>query len=345
MRAAAFVLACSQVAALTPAMAGPAAPPVLTEPATLSPRAQGAAMFAVTRAGARLVAAGERGIVLLSDDGAATWRQASVPVQTTLTALCFVDTQTGWAAGHLGVILKTEDGGVTWRKQLDGVRAATLLAQALRAAGGERGPQAAQRYEDEGPDKPFFDIDFVDARNGIAIGAYNLAFATSDGGGTWTPLTARLPNPKNLHLYAVRRLAGQIYIAGEQGLVLRSTDAGTSFEARASPYKGSFFGLLATRSGTLLAFGLRGNAWRSVDRGASWAKVETGSSASLNAGLELAEGTLALLAQSGAVLVSRDDGRTFTQQIGGGVPASAFVSTAGGQFVLAGLRGVRRPSP
>lgn len=327
-------------AALPPAAS--ATPTVLSEPAVPTPRALDAAMFAIVRAGTRLVAAGERGIVLLSDDDGTSWRQARVPVQATLTALHFADARIGWAAGHLGVILKTEDGGATWRKQLDGVQAAALMSQALRAAGDT---QAAQRHASEGPDKPFFDLSFSDAQHGIAVGAYKLAFATADGGATWAPIAARLPNPKDLHLYAVRRVGERVFIAGEQGLVLRSDDGGTSFSALASPYKGSFFGLVATRAGSLIAFGLRGNAFRSTDGGLHWEKAETGSSASLNAGLALADGSVLLLAQTGTVLVSHDDGRSFTHQAGGGVPASAFAANGRGALVLAGLRGVRRPNP
>lgn len=343
MKAAALLLALA-AAALLPSAAGAAAgPAVLNEAALQSPRALGAAMLAVTRAGKRLVAAGERGIVLLSDDDGAHWRQAQVPVQVSLTALRFVDAHTGWAAGHLGVILKTEDGGVTWRKQLDGVQAAALMAQALRASNDEKLQRAAQRYDNEGPDKPFFDIDFQDARNGVAVGAYNLAFATADGGATWTPIAQRLPNPKNLHLYAVRHVNGALFIAGEQGLLLKSAD-GTGFEPLPSPYKGSFFGLLPTRSGALLAYGLRGNAFRSADGGASWDKVETGTAVSLNAGLELGA-TLALLAQTGEVLQSSDDGRSFARRAGTGVPAAGLAASYRGELVLASLRGMRRPTP
>ncbi|MES2943818.1 MAG: glycosyl hydrolase, partial [Pseudomonadota bacterium] len=59
------------------------APAVLSQAARLTPKALGAATLAVTRAGKRLVAVGERGTVLLSDDNGVSWRQASVPVQAT----------------------------------------------------------------------------------------------------------------------------------------------------------------------------------------------------------------------------------------------------------------------
>jgi len=324
------------------ALAAETVPSVLREAAVASPKVLGAATLAVARAGTRLVAAGERGAVLLSDDGGTSWRQAKVPVQVSLTALRFVDARTGWAAGHLGTILKTEDGGETWVLQLDGVRAAALWSGALKL-GDERAQRLGQRLAGEGPDKPFFDLEFLDAQRGIAVGAYNLAFSTADGGRSWVPLSTRLPNPKSLHLYAVRALQGHLFIAGEQGLLLRSDDGGASFAALPSPYKGSYFGLLVARSGTLLAYGLRGNAFRSTDLGASWQKAETGLPVSISAATELDGGALALLAQTGELLASRDDGRSFARSgPGAAVPAAGLVVAADGHVVVASLRGTRR---
>jgi photosystem II stability/assembly factor-like uncharacterized protein len=125
-------------------------PAVLSQAALLTPKALAAAMLAVTRAGERLVAVGERGTVLLSDDHGASWKQAAVPVQVTLASVCFADAKTGWAAGHLGVILRSDDAGATWQKQLDGIQAAA------RAAGGASCGDAkaianAKRLVEEGP--------------------------------------------------------------------------------------------------------------------------------------------------------------------------------------------------
>lgn len=341
MRGAAPMAAALATLMLWAGLAGAATvPAVLSEPAVPSAKALGAATLAVTRAGARLVAVGERGTVLLSDDAGATWRQAPVPVQVTLTSVRFIDARTGWAVGHLGVILKSEDGGEHWVKQLDGVQA----AKAVAAGGDER----SRRFAEEGPDKPFFDIDFADAQHGFAVGAYNLAFSTADGGRSWTPALDRLPNKKNLHLYGVRHVGAQVYVVGEQGLLLKSSDGGASFSALVSPYKGSFFGLLAARSGTLIAYGLRGTALRSDDQGASWSPLDTGVPVSISAGVELEPGTLALLSQTGDLLLSRDDGKTLTRSAptGGALPAAGLAPAEGGQLVFASLRGMRRqPAP
>jgi photosystem II stability/assembly factor-like uncharacterized protein len=330
-------LAALLLAAASAASAPPSAPSALSEPALHSAKALNAAMLAVTHAGPRLVAVGERGTVLLSDDGAKSWRQAQVPVQVTLTAVRFVSERIGWAVGHLGVILKSDDGGESWVKQLDGVQAAKLVATS--------GDERTKRFVEEGPDKPFFDLDFIDTQRGFAVGAYNLAFATVDGGQHWTPILSRLPNPKSLHLYGVRTTGGYVYIAGEQGLLMASSDSGESFAALRSAYKGSFFGLLAARSGSLIAYGLRGNAWRSSDQGASWTRLDTGLQTSISAALELDGGELALLAQTGELLRSRDEGRSFTKTAptGGPLPAAGLAATDGA-LVIASLRGMRRQS-
>ena len=329
--------ACAALAGPGPASA--ARPAVLERAALATPLGRRSAMLAVARAGRRLVACGERGIVLLSDDEGRRWTQARVPVQVSLTALHFADERRGWATGHLGVLLATTDGGASWIRQLDGTQAAQVL---LDASTDDAQRKAGQRLVEDGPDKPFFDLD-TQSGHLLAVGAYGLAFESRDGGKNWQPFAQRLPNPKRLHLYGVRAFGERIVIVGEQGLLMRSNDRGTSFEAIASPYKGSYFGLLAARSGTLLAFGLRGNAFRSTDAGASWNAVTTGVPVSISAGLERDDGALVLLAQNGDLLSSRDDGQRFERRPAAPpFPAAAFAATTDHALVFAGLRGLQR---
>jgi photosystem II stability/assembly factor-like uncharacterized protein len=339
-RRAVLCTAALAVAGLGVARAG--VPRVLTTPALVSPKALGAAMLAVTSAGPRLVAVGERGTVLWSDDGGQRWQQARVPVQATLTTVRFVDVKTGWAAGHLGVILRSDDGGQSWTKQFDGLQAATALVEEARAGGDEAALQRARRYAEEGPDKPFFDLAFRDAQHGWAVGAYGLLFRTEDGGRSWRPATSRLANPMGVHLYAVQVSGQDVTIAGEQGFLARSQDGGEHFAPLASPYKGSFFGLLAPKDGSLIAFGLRGSVFRSTDGGAHWQKLAVGVSIGLSDGIELADGRVALLAQNGDLLLSRDGVAFERQAAARPLPAAGLVQAPSGELVLATLRGVQR---
>ena len=316
-------------------------PAVLSQPALVTPKALGAATLAVTRAGQRLVAVGERGTVLLSDDHGASWKQAQVPVQATLTCVRFANEATGWAAGHLGVVLRSDDAGATWHKQLDGIQAAALALRAAQGMGDEKAIANAQRLVEEGADKPFFDLEFIDTQRGFAVGAYGLMFATVDGGKSWAAVN--LPNPKSLHLYGLRAQGSTVLIAGEQGLLLRSTDGGARFSALESPYKGSFFGLLHSAGDVWVAYGLRGTAYRSTDAGTRWEKLDTGLPMAVGAGAALPNGGFVLMGQAGDVLVGRDDGPAL-QRVPARepVPVSGVALAADGSLVLSSLRGMRR---
>lgn len=323
------------------ALAAPAARSfdVLKLPSIPSTKATSAAMLAIANAGDRLVAVGERGIVLLSDDGGAAWRQAQVPVSVTLTGVQFVSEKVGWAIGHLGVVLNTVDGGQHWTLQLDGQRAATLALQAERDAGVSRG--VAQSFVEDGPDKPLLDLYFESTNVGWVVGAYNLALRTEDGGKSWQSVMNRLPNPKGQHLYAVKPVGGALYIVGEQGLLMRSLDQGQHFETVPSPSKGTYFGLVVGRQGELLLYGLRGRAFLSSDAASSWTEVDTGTRASISAGIALENGVLVLTSQAGELLISRDGGKTFKAAANrSGSPVTALLASRTGTLVAASLRGV-----
>src|SRR5512144_1373681 len=88
------------LAAASQAAAANASPPApVVAPAVHAVNAAQATMLAATRAGARIVAVGDHGIVLLSDDGGKSHRQAKlVPLDATLTSITFIDEKLGWAA-------------------------------------------------------------------------------------------------------------------------------------------------------------------------------------------------------------------------------------------------------
>jgi photosystem II stability/assembly factor-like uncharacterized protein len=301
----------------------------------------------VTRAGDRLVTVGQRGIILVSTDNGASWKQGSVPVSSDLTAVFFADAKQGWAVGHDGVILHTDNGGESWALQLDGRRANDLLVASMQRLADANGSSAqakkllaeVQRYKDQGPDKPFLDVWFADSSNGYAIGAYNLIFHTSDGGKNWEPWFERTENPKFFNLYAIRPAGGTLYIAGEAGLVLKLDQAAQTFKALELPYKGSFFGV-ADAQGAVLVFGLRGNVFRTEDGGANWTKIDAGLRGSVVAATTAQEGLL-LGDTSGRVVASTDGGRTFHPlTLKPAMPVTGLADAGSGRIALSGPRGV-----
>jgi photosystem II stability/assembly factor-like uncharacterized protein len=332
---------------LAPAQGGGFVDPLDT-PAQMSPLATKSLLQGVARAGNWLVAVGQRGHILVSADNGATWKQSQVPVSSDLTAVFFASDRKGWAVGHDGVILNTVDGGVTWTLQLDGLRANERLVESLQhevKAGPEAADRArlldeAKRYKDLGADKPFLDVWFADDNNGYAVGAYNLIFRTADGGKNWEPWFDRTDNPKLFNLYAIRPAAGGLYIAGEGGLVLKLDPDAQRFRALQLPYKGSFFGVTGGKS-TVLAFGLRGNAFRSDDNGRTWVKADVALPASIVGGTTAGDGKIVLGDQGGRITVSEDGGLSFkAAPLKNPMPLAGIADAGNGRLALVGPRGV-----
>ncbi len=323
---------------------------LLELPAHADVRATSTVQLAVTRAGDRLVSVGARGTVLLSDDGAKTWRQArAVPSSVALTDVCFVNDKLGWAVGHSGIVLHSRDGGESWVRQLDGRQAAQAVldeARALEASGAEgagRRLRDAQGMVDDGPDKPLLGVYFMSEHRGWAVGAYGLALATEDGGQSWQAVTARLPNPRGKHLYQIRADGSRLLVAGEQGALFRSEDGGHTFAELGTPYPGTFFGVLSLSEDTVLAYGLRGNVWRSSDGGTAWTQIAIDQEITITSSARLKDGAIVLADESGRLLRSDDQGRSF-RALEAKAPSAvtALVQIDDGALVLSGARGPSR---
>jgi len=313
---------------------------VLDTPSTMTPLASRSLLNGITRAGKRLVAVGARGHILCSDDEGKSWKQASVPVSSDLTAVNFPTPQQGWAVGHDGVILHSSNGGLNWIKQLDGRAALQVVSTRYKDVGAGQFAQEIANLAQQGPDKPFLDVWFDNDRTGYAVGAFNFIFRTDDGGVTWEPWLERTDNPKRLHLYAIRRIGDGLFIAGEQGLLLKLDPKQKKFVSLKCNYNGTFFGITG-KPGVLVAFGLRGNAYRSLNGGTSWLKIETGVPTTLTGGTVTKDGRIVLVTLLGTLLVSQDNGATFSQETPKqGLPSSAITETDTGTLALVGMRGV-----
>ncbi|MES2260215.1 MAG: YCF48-related protein [Pseudomonadota bacterium] len=336
----AFV-ACALALGAAAAGAAPAAD-VLKTPAAPSALAPRALINGLAQAGNRVVGVGQRGHIVYSDNGGQSWTQARVPVSSDLTAVHFPSPRLGWAVGHDGVVLHTEDAGANWTLQLDGAAAAqAMLSHYTTVKAEERLLADARRMVEQGPDKPFLDVWFEDDAHGYVVGAFNLIFRTEDGGRSWLPCMDKVDNPKGFHLNAIRPAGDAVYMVGEQGLVLRKARGADRFIAVPTPYQGSYFGVVGN-AGAVIVYGLRGNAYRSTDQGAHWAKVDTGLQTGLTAATTAGEQRFVIVSQAGQVLLSADNGASFTAlaQVKPG-PASAVLAAGKDALLIGGARGLR----
>jgi photosystem II stability/assembly factor-like uncharacterized protein len=319
--------------------------------AALAQRVAGrGALLGLAQAGQRVVAVGERGSVLLSDDAGRTWRQApQVPVSVTLTAVQFVDERTGWAVGHQGVVLRSDDGGEHWTRQLDGTAAARLALAEVQAlpAPAPKALADAQRSVQEGADKPLLALHFANAREGLVIGAFGLMLSTGDGGRSWQSVATRLDNPKGAHLYALHRDGDSLLVAGEQGGVWHSADGGGRFERLATPYQGSWFTVVHDAAGDKgsgwLVAGLRGNVLRSADAGRSWTALASPAPVSITSVLREPGGALWLANQAGHVMAPQmGDARLRMAATTAAQQPGALLRQGDGSLLIAGWNGITR---
>ncbi|MDN3219648.1 WD40/YVTN/BNR-like repeat-containing protein [Pseudomonas nunensis] len=332
-----------------PATYADAAPvaPVLERPALQTEHAAQSVLIDIALAGTRLVAVGERGIVITSDDDGLSWRQSDVPVSVTLTSVQFVDPKNGWAVGHSGVILHSVDGGLTWRSQLDGIRASQLLLADAKHASNSTQPatqsalRLAQQFVDDGPDKPFLDVRFDDEKHGYVIGAYGLIFRTTDGGESWQPWMQHVDNPKGMNLYSLQRDGRLLYLAGEQGYFARSDDDGATFKRLPTPHDASYFEMQVRNNGGLVVVGLRGTAFMSLDRGNSWKPAPITTTESFSVLLTLDDGRLLYADQAGQLSVQSAKDQSITAlDSSSSQSITAAVQASNGNLITAGFRGI-----
>ena len=293
-------------------------------------------------AGDRLVAVGERGHILYSNDKGASWTQAQVPTSVMLTRVFFISPELGWAVGHDGNVLVSQDGGVNWELQRDGVSAQAQineeragrakvhmekLYEQVKNAPEEEQADLEEALEEaayamdnarDALDEPIYapplmDVWFANAEQGWASGAYGSLLRTSNGGRHWDDWSHKVGNADELHLNGVVGAPdGSLYLASEWGTVFRSLSNGASWEPLETGYEGSFFGVVVNPvTNSVFAYGLLGTVYRSSDQGETWEQVPAGARASLFGSLAMDDGTLIFVGQGSTATLTRDDGESF----------------------------------
>ena len=330
-------------------------------------------------AGGRVVAVGDRGKILYSDDQGTHWQIAASPTEVLLTSVCFADARHGWAVGHDALVLGTSDGGETWTVQysdpLGGDGTADDIADAelgdvddLSMDDIYGDPYADADYSDDPyGDDPYSDDPYGDeggaASNGpvdtsgaplldvhcesrdraIAVGGYGYYLETTNGGETWVKNTDSLNNGDGWHLYDLAAADGAVrYLAGEKGAMFRSLNEGASWERLKSPYSGTFFGATVLSDSKALVYGLQGNIWLTGNRGTSWSKVPSGLTRGINDGAVLTDGSVVLVTNAGGILTSQDEGKSFSLRfLPNRESISAVLPRDKGGILIAGQGGLR----
>ena len=262
----------------------------------------------------RVVAVGERGTVLLSDDQGASWQPATVTPQRdlTLTALVALTDSRLLAVGHDGWILRSDDQGAHW---------------------------AEVRYDSELAE-PLLGIWSAGAQQVLAFGSFGKFYQSDDAGRTWR---ATALSVDSAHLNGLDGGPdGRRMVVGEQGLVMRTDDAGQHWQTLPAFYNGSLFGVVRLSAERWVTYGMRGHVFVSQDFGQSWQQVAVGNTLPLYGHVLLPKGDGVLIVGAGSSMV-RLDGTgqrvSATRLPGLGTLTSAVIVNAG-RLLVGGERGV-----
>ncbi len=235
-------------------------------------------------------AAGAGGLVAHTLDGGGTWTTQDAHTTVALRGVRFASATTGLVVGDAGMIAVTDDAGTTWRTVAPltstTLRGAAVAANAgVMLAVGDAG--VVLRSVDDGGSFTLSSIPTAgdlravasdaDAHLVLAVDWNKVVWASTDGGQHFArEATAEAP----LDAVAMSDDGTLAIAAGAHGTVLeRSADgtwnavaSGTTEDLHAAVILEGSRHYVAGDSGTLLA---------SVDRGASWSRIDTSTRAAL----------------------------------------------------------------
>lgn len=190
-----------------------------------------------------------------------------------------------------------------------------------------------------------------DTTTGFAAGAYGYLFRTVDGGKSWYPIMELLDLEQMVHLFDFAQLSNapaiefdgatvpaDIVASGEMGTILALDPDSGRWRMQDFPYEGSMFTISATGGDSLVTGGLRGLAFYSTDRGASWSAVKKPPTGAVVSSTVLADGRVILATQEGNLLASSDHGASFAPlPMTGAQPLSDVIEGRPGELILGGV--------
>ncbi|MCZ6665953.1 MAG: YCF48-related protein [Gammaproteobacteria bacterium] len=250
--------------------------------------------------------------------------------------------------GNQGVVLRSSDKGASWKRlELEGWPALIDIVSC------PDGSFAALAYEqkvylstDQGATWSEKVIDTLETPQSITcapdgtlwvVGSYTSIWTSSDAGDNW----AETALGEDTILTTVQFFdADNGLITGEFGIVLKTTDAGGTWE-RLPSMPGEFYSQEAyfADPSTGWSIGLGGSIWHTTDGAQTWTQQPTGTAVSLY-GIESVDGRLYVIGGEGTMLSYRDGAwHAFDHGKPVRLYIRAIAALGGGQVLIGGVGG------
>ena len=198
-------------------------------------------LFGIAINGDRRLLVGQRGTVLTNEGD--KWVAAKSDSEARLLNVDLNAAGLAIAVGEFGTILRSKDAGKTWEKRV--VNWAS--------------------FRDDGYEPHIYAVDVQETGRIIIAAEFAYVLISDDGGETFT-----LTNKGERSLFALHMLPnGTGYVAGQEGMVLKTTDNGSTWLPLKSETTANLFGIWASPQGEIVATGMRA-LLRSSDAGATF---------------------------------------------------------------------------
>ena len=237
---------------------------------------------------------GELGRIFRTEDGGASWQRQDAGTKRPFLAMTCLDAKTAWIAGKEGIVYATRDGGATW----------TLLKT--------------------GSNRHVFALEFANGQRGHGAGDFGTMVHTEDGGATWTASRVsedvKLPEsaldtgvePGDVNLYGISYGdADHVWLAGEFGVILASTDGGLTWHQQPTPVESTLFGVRFIDAKRGWAVGVDSVILGTEDGGATWRLSHAPIAARSLYDVFVRGNQGWIVGESGTVLQSGDGGTTW----------------------------------
>jgi photosystem II stability/assembly factor-like uncharacterized protein len=231
------------------------------------------------------------------------WEATTVPTDAQFDGMWFTDSLNGWITGggyaiDGGIVGRTRDGGRTWSFQsgvlsgggtrfsmarvqfLDSLRGVSVGYGGIVLVTSDGGSHwRPVRYGRSGGDG-LFDVQFIDSRNGWAVGPASVV-RTRDGGETWGILVTNKAENGYLSGNAIHFVdLWNGWMVGHSGALYRSSDGGENWTRVPLPLKEgehpTLWDVTFTDASHGWVVGEKGSIFHTTDGGVTWSREETG---------------------------------------------------------------------
>ncbi len=255
------------------------------------------AITAISTAGTRLVAVGDRGTVIISDDSGKNWASRTSGTEGDLLGIVAIGTDRGnklVAVGREETVITSTDNGDTWDFETSMTTQLALNAiTAINTESGSRlvavGENGIVRTSDDsgkswtaqisGTAGHLWGVTAIGTDRGsrlVAVGAGGQVVISDDNGESWA---ARISGTGGLHLISITAIGSRLVAVGDGDTAITSIDSGESWKVLTSG-TGKLTNITAIDS-RLVAVGLNGRVITSGNRGELWTVQASGTSSHL----------------------------------------------------------------